>query len=181
MADSLYRRAIHWIDSFLGRALLRGLAVLVLVAGAGATWMGFTASWRSLRSLSWPAVEGRVIESEVRRVRRSWRPGVLYEYTLGAAQYRGNGIGYPVRGAPRDPGGVLAWGRERTEETVARLSPGTAVEVRYAPGDPRWSVIEPRFARATLIPLVAGVGFLALGVWMWRAKKRISDLDWSGV
>lgn len=181
MTDSLYRRAVTWVDGFLGRALLRGLAVLVLIAGTGATWMGVSAAGRSLRSLSWPTVEGRVLESEVRRLRRSWRPAIRYAYTLGDAQYQGNGMGYPVRGAPRDPGGVFAWSLERTEETVRRLPEGSAVTVHYAPGDPRWSVIEPTFAWATLIPLGAGLGFLALGVWLWRVKKRISDLDWSGV
>jgi hypothetical protein len=36
----------------------------------------------------------------------------------------------------------------------------------------RWEVI---------IPLGAGSGFIWLGVWLWRARKRLSDFDWSGM
>jgi hypothetical protein len=32
-----------------------------------------------------------------------------------------------------------------------------------------------------LLPLAAGVGFGWLGIWLWRARRRLSDYDWSGV
>ena len=44
-----------------------------------------------------------------------------------------------------------------------------------------WSLRTQGFTWGLLLPLAAGLGFSWIGIWLWRVRRRLSDLDWSGV
>ncbi len=180
MPPSRRSRALDWVDRTMGRFLLRGLAVLAILAGTGSTCMGAGSARRSLGAMLWPTVPGQVVESRVAGTRGSFQPWVKYAYRVGAVDYEGGAIGSPGRGF-EGRGGITSPSRARAERVAARFPSGTRVSVHHDPDDPRWSVVEPSFAWLSLFPLGVGLLFLVLGIGMWRTPRRLSDLDLSGV
>ncbi|HEX9893563.1 MAG TPA: hypothetical protein VGA78_06545 [Gemmatimonadales bacterium] len=43
------------------------------------------------------------------------------------------------------------------------------------------AILRQGFSWPLLMPLVAGLGFIWIGGWLWRVRRRLSEYDWSGM
>lgn len=55
---------------------------------------------------------------------------------------------------------------------IAGLAALSSIVLAVRAGGFRW---------ALLLPAGAGVGFCWIGLWLWRARRRLSEYDWSGL
>lgn len=152
---------------------------LLIFSGLG--WIGVTlmllyghAVWLGWRSAQWVEVTGVVEESrlvETRSVRTtnlSYRPEVIYEYTMNGEMQRGTRV---------DFAGSATVDRDFVEgELRTRYAPGAAVAVFVDPSDATQSVLMPGVPDKAAIFVGLGAALLAVAIWQLRALLR----DWEG-
>ena len=116
--------------------------------------------YQSLRSYTWPSVEGKIVAS---RVDREWHPGksptyyprISYVYLVGGKEYTGNVVFFSQYGTG-GPSGV--------QEIVDRYPEGKRVSVYYDPQDPQLAVLERGLQWASLALIVIGFIFAGVGL-----------------
>ena len=115
----------------------------------------------SLRSRSWPVVNGVITESHITysgtgSKRRSSGSHVTYRYGVNGKFYNGNIVSY----APD----IL----ESATGTVNRYPQGADVQVHYDPRDPATAVLDPGTGLTPLFALIGGVGCFGYAFWKNR-------------
>lgn len=163
-------------QSNAGRNGLVLLFGIFLIAGLTTTWpLLLRPATRLARAQSWPAVPCRIVSSEVGNVSTgegdSYRPFVLYRYTLAGREYRSNRITFaPATG-----------GKSAGARAVARqYRPGSAATCYVDPGDPTMAVLDRGFTPAMLFGLIP-LGFALMGtIGLGRILRRKAELPGTG-
>ncbi len=152
------------------RTRILTLNVLRLVFSAlavGLIIFGLFTMRETSRSRGWVRAGGRVISSSVNEYAgkgsTSYRPIVVYSYSVGAARYMSSRISFRPHGTTD---------RNEAARIAGRYGVGTSVDVFYDPQDPEQAVLE-RGVNPWL-PLIAGGAFsmLAVGMRMLRARAE---------
>jgi hypothetical protein len=163
---------------------MRGKMVKVIIGsilfavGVGVTIWGFSKLQSAKESLSWPRAEGRVLESNIERVRKTssrsrrkrrrgknrigtnrqsritYKANVFYEYSVKSNKYSSDKISF---------GDYSSSNQSHAQNIVNRYPRGKDVKVYYNPEDPQLAVLEPGVSWATYTPLGAGVFFILIG------------------
>lgn len=126
-----------------------------------------------LRSKSWPKVYGKILQSEITKVKRSetgsilskYRVVIQYEYTVNDISYKSQTLSYPDQAWQILNRGLRSQQSAKQLQTKYPIS--QSVEVHYNPKNPRQSVLEPVIFDMNLILmlmtlLVMGVFFAAM-------------------
>lgn len=147
------RRRNQWI--VVARTLgAFGCAVALIVLPIW--WLGYS---HGQASLSWPVVSGNIISSEVRSERAgrslTYRPVVRYRFRVDGREYSNTRVFFGNNASAREA---------EAQERAARYPAGRVVEVRYQPGRPEESVLEPGPAPDGWFVLAIGGAALALGL-----------------
>jgi hypothetical protein len=133
--------------------VLGGLGTWVFAAGARAAIFGRL-------SRNWPAVRGRVTESSVAETSQGARLAVRFTYEVDGVAHTGSTLGFASRGsrwiASKERDAIRAAAHEQ-------YAVGREVDVHYWPARPSVSVLEPGFYRTSLVLLVLGGAWLAIG------------------
>ncbi len=142
-----------------GRLLFSALALGLILAGL------YTMR-ESSRSRGWLKTGGTIVSSTVTEFNgksgRTYRPMVMYAYTVGAVRYMSSRINF----------GQLATSRRGSAEGyVTRYPAGRRVDVYYDPQDPEHAVLEP--AGNPWLWIGAGGVFAMLTVWMRILRGRL--------
>jgi len=147
--------------------------IMLALFGAFFTFVGIKGFITCRRARSWPAVEGKVVRSEVVRektqagdsVRWFYVPKVTYEYEVDGARYESDQIAF-VESHDVTP--------DQAQATVAQFPVGETVEAYYDPADPGEATLD-RSGTGTAIalmcvsPLVSAGGVLG-AVMAWPKK-----------
>ncbi len=151
------------------RGRIRALTMLRLVfsaASLGLIVLGLFTLREASRTRGWAKVDGRVVSSSVNsftgRNGTTWRPMVIYSYSVGAVRFMSSRISFrPTVSDTRD-GAV---------RQAARYPAGRAVTVFHDPQNPEQAVLEP--ARNPWLPIIAGGLFSMLAVGMRMLQARV--------
>jgi hypothetical protein len=124
--------------------------------------------FRSLAQLreaeGWPAIQGTVVESWVRRSETTdsdgsttyhYYPEIHYRYQLIGSEYQGNRISFGLK---------RGLNRPAAEKVVAKYPVGANVMIYYQPDKPDNAILERSVSRA---PLVMGIGFILAGIFFY--------------
>ncbi|WP_158407340.1 DUF3592 domain-containing protein [Megalodesulfovibrio gigas] len=177
------------------RRLVTWLIALVLLGCAVAGWLLFQqydllrqTRQRAAESLTWPSVQGVILESEVAETRipsgktsvQGWEALVQYEYVVDGVTYPGERIHY----------GYAPTRTRQDADTLAATYPaGQPAAVHYDPALPARSVLEPghvetldaELAQIRLVMAAATGGLLLMscipaGV-LWYTGRRRRQLE----
>ncbi len=181
-----------WLEPALAESVVDAAAEPYMVGGGwlvGLVFLGLGAFWvrkgigyrRTAESISgWPVIDGKVIESSIkRRVDKSsegpditrYIPQVRYAYMVGGVALEG----VTIRIGLADFGYTI---EQRARDHVGRYPAGTAVSVRYDPANPKMAVLEAGqvgggnkiFAGSIL--LVLGLCALVFAIWIGGLEVR---------
>ena len=135
-------------EKVVGLAIASACVLGLLAAGGRGVWKLGRDLPRARASSEWPAVEGRILESQLRNSVRNHRRHhrLTYEYRVGDELYHGERIAF--------------WNglfRNESRETHARYPEGARVTVYYDREAPTEAVLEPG------LPLASAVGATAVG------------------
>lgn len=119
-------------------------------------------------SALWPRAAGNVASSEVRQdyVRRKtvYRPQITYRFRVEGREHTGNRIFFGSSSFQRE---------EEAKEYAAKYPVGKAVEVRYQPGRPEMSILEPGLPRDSGFLFAIGASALLVGGFLsWIGFTR---------
>lgn len=141
---------------------------IILAIGVGVTIWGFSTLESAKESLSWPTVEGKVLQSDIERVRKissrrkkrkrksriSYQANIFYEYSVKSNKYSSDKISF---------GDYSSSSQSHARSIVNRYPKGKTVKVYYNPETPELAVLEPGVSWATYIPLGSGIFFILIG------------------
>jgi len=115
-------------------------------------------------SQAWPAVQGTVIESWVRRtestdddgsVSYSYYPEIQYQYQVMGSQYQGDKITFGLKSGGN---------RTKAEKAIAKYPTGANVTIYYQPDKPENAVLERSITKGLLF---SGILLILLGIFMY--------------
>ncbi len=128
---------------------------IFFLVGFGLLGYGVHSFYRGRQALSWPAVEGRLLECRLHENRDSdgntWEVKVRYCYTVAGREFEGTRVAFGYRGSST---------QEEHEGIFAKLQLGSRVMVHYQPSDPGDSVLAAGFNRSTFLILAFAVTWL---------------------
>ena len=132
------------------------MGAIFLAVGLGLIALWIVVRRKSSAIMTWPSSPGRVISSEVVRMRDTngnfiERPRIVYEYAGGGATHQGNRISF---GGPRSVG---------ARKCVARYPAGSTVQVFYDPAKPGSAVLERGGGGGASVLLIVGGVFAIIG------------------
>lgn len=138
---------------------------VVVLMGAGAIALGVQDVRTARDSLTWPAVDGRVMQTSIQTERSSrdsatagsvtYRPIVRYAYRVDGVAYEGQQISI---------GEYATADQADARRVVEQYPTGSAVRVYYRPGQPGEAVLEPGSHGVPWFFLVLGAVFLVVGL-----------------
>ncbi len=138
-----------------------------MLAATGVVWR---AIFLGRASRSWPSVEGRVVDLEIKSIQRgrqgvgSYRPTVRYAYTVGDREYRGRRI----RFTPRLMLDTQSFTQAAAAAELDGYFPGAAVRVYFDPRQPTRSVLRPGASRAQyFVGVACGLGAVLVAAALW--------------
>ncbi len=140
---------------------------LGLIFGIVGFCVMFFAGWPVLQkakaSVDWPTTKGVVVSAEVIRNRSddgvTYRPEVLFEYTVDGEKYQQNHIRYD--------GDVSTSSITYSNKMVRKYKPGTEVVVHYDPAEPTEAVLEPGTTWSSYFLIGFGAIFFLVGAAMF--------------
>ena len=115
-------------------------------------------------SQAWPAVQGTVAASWVRRkqstdddgsISESYYPEIQYQYQIMGNEYQGDKITF----GPKSGGN-----RTRAEKAIAKYPTGANVTVYYQPDKPETAVLERSITKGLLF---SGILMILLGIFLY--------------
>lgn len=133
-----------------------------IIIGALTLYFGGRSLWRAKESMTWPMVDGRIQNSEVRYRSGSKGGGtyhaeVLYTFAVDGKTHSGNMVAFGDYGTSNP---------SHARDIVERYPKDKAVNVWYLPADPDVCVLEPgRKGQAWAWPAI-GLLFLVMGALM---------------
>lgn len=149
------------------------LKIILNLFGVTATLAGLLVSlWAhgyskdAKASLSWPSVQGVVVESfedvhtsttssGSRPPMKSYIPVVRYSYQVDELDYTNDQISFASQNNAK---------RENAKATLSKYPVATELDVHYNPENPRKSILEPGTHRSTHIWFFLGLGMLITGL-----------------
>lgn len=130
------------------------LAVFFLV-GATIAGFGVRTVFQARESGGWPSVPGVIRSSTVKSESGSdgttYRPEVVYTYTVDGTEYTGSLIAYGLKGSSSS--------RSFAQHYDSKYPEGSAVPVAYDPARPQTSVLEPGVSKRAFILVAFGAVF----------------------
>ena len=161
-------------DRPLVRWARHAVFALFLFATSFVEWMMIQNLRTSLRSNSWPTVEGKVLKSEVAEDTSRGQPvysaDVEYDYAVRGTAYHG---------AIVRVGNMTTKSRKDAEEIVARFPAGKPVTVHYDQADPSACCLIPGTHWTHYLVVVTPVLFWIMSVGyfhqMWLNRKGRGD------
>ena len=129
----------------------------------------------SLKSISWPAVSGKIIESSVKQRKHTTSMSghsTVYSYDVTATfQYRVNGNLYESNNIRF--GGYTAKNPRLLDGTLSNYKAEKVVDVYYSPDNPSNSVLEPGFNKSIAFAIFAGCLFIILGILFYVYMPKL--------
>jgi hypothetical protein len=145
------------VNFFVG-ALFAGIGVYFLV-------QALAALYEARRSRHWPSTSGRVVESQVQKVRGVDGPGyraeISYVYTVAGHEYVGNRAAFANFMHSSWSG--------RAARVVRRFPKGACIAVFHDPDEPQESVLVTGFNRDVIGVSVLALALIVLGTWAMAA------------
>jgi len=134
--------------------------LLFLLGGILIFYKGSHDVYYSLRTYTWPSVEGKIVFSRVERV---WHPGqsptyypqIQYVYLVEGKEYRGKVVFFSEYGTGSTAG---------AQATIDKYPEGKIVAVYYNPKDPQNAVLERGLHWPSFALILFGLIFGAVGV-----------------
>ena len=127
------------------------ISVFFLV-GFGLLGYGLHSFYRGRQALSWPTVEGRLLECRLHENPDSdgttWVVKVQYSYSVAGREFNGKRIAFGYCGSSS---------YEEHQGIYQKLQSASRVVVHYQPGDPSDSVLAVGFNRSTFMLLAFAV------------------------
>jgi len=144
------------------------------------TFTGFILCIYGLRSLGasyavtrWPVVPARIVYSAVDSAASGgFRPRISYEFFLAGRRYLASGVDRPAATKEASTGAMAL---EQARAIVARYPVGLELLAGYDPANLGHAVLRPRFNWGTIPPVLLGAGFAAVGVMIWRQRRRARE------
>lgn len=125
--------------------------------GFGLLGYGVHSFHRGRQALSWPAVEGRLLECRLEENSDSegatWEVQVRYSYSVADREFEGKRVAFGYSGSST---------YEDHKGIYEKLQSGSRVMVHYKPSNPSDSVLAAGFNRSTFLILVFAVTWLLL-------------------
>lgn len=159
---SRWSRSLERVDGCLGRALLRVLAIPLLIGGLFGTWHGVDQLWTAWSARGWPAAQGEVVESRLRG--RAF--DVRYRYAVDGAALESTRVHV----------GQFSGMEGYARAIASRYPAGAPVNVYYDPARPSSAVLEHRVPWMSM--LLTAIGLVLLGgAWVAiRSRAGLSEL-----
>ena len=121
-------------------------------------------------STSWPSVQGKIIKSEVKKLRQGkinhkkigtrsprkrpqFLPDIEYTYEVNGQQFTGKQVAF-----------MTEYGKENAEQMTRKYAIGKMVTVFYNPKHPTHCTLEVGMSSSVYLLPIIGVGMLACGV-----------------
>ncbi len=147
------------------------LSLVFIVVGVGVAILGNGVLKNAKQSTDWPAVEGKVISSEVERNQKrsngksstTYHAEVLYDYVVEGTTYSGNKVVFG-QGGSSNPASARS--------IVNRYPRAKIVSVFYNPDTPDVSVLEPGATWQSYIMLGLGILFAGIGLLLPFGRMR---------
>jgi len=151
--------------------LTKLLPLAFMIAGAIAAYLGFRNIFLAKASASWPSSQGSIIASSVESYlsgnagsrNTAYHVNIQYRFAVGGATYTGHRVAYGATdyNDPKD-----------AYEMANSYRRGQKVSVYYHPENPKESLLKPGVhASAWFLPL-AGLVFLASGIFLPRLLNK---------
>lgn len=142
---------------------------LFFIVGFGLLGFGVNSLYRGRQALSWPSVEGRLLECRLHENSGSdsntWEVKVRYSYSVAGQKLEGNRVAFGYSGSST---------HEEHQGIYEKLTSGSGVMVHYKPDNPSDSVLAAGFNRSTLIILTFAITWLLFTTgftFMWTASS----------
>lgn len=150
---------------------------IFFLVGFGLLGYGVHSLYRGRQALSWPVVEGRLVECRLQENSDSdsttWAVKVRYSYSVTDREFEGDRLAFGYTGSST---------HEEHQGILDKLQSGSRVMVHYLPSDPRNSVLAAGFNRSTFFILAFAVtwllftsGFTVLWITSSGRDSRILD------
>lgn len=138
------------------------LPIALILAGLGSSLICYYNIKQGMATTSWPAVQGRLVDSNVKMkhscssAKKCYYVTMRYEYELGATVYDNDVISYSAN--------LVADTFDEAEELLTPYRAADHLTVHYNPEDPNESVLIPGFSFWDLLWIAAGIGMLIGGL-----------------
>jgi hypothetical protein len=154
--------------------VVRVFPVAVLLAGAGAAYVGIESMTLARSSNEWPSVNGTITRSGIERETRTsgtsrsttYRARVLYEYRVDGTAHSGDRISYGHYDTEKESDAA---------NVVARYPAGRPARVYYQPGNPVESVLEPGSGGVPWLLAALGLVFALVGTALAVVLPKFAD------
>ncbi|MGC4117488.1 MAG: DUF3592 domain-containing protein [Myxococcales bacterium] len=129
--------------------------------------------WREMRSVKWPSVPGRIVESRIQEVsfRRvaSYKPIIRFTFAVDGIEHVGNHVDFHLaeRASTKD---LLA-------PLLAKYPVGKDVKVFYDPGEPAFALLEPGIGGEQQGLYYLGLGFVTAGLVGFLLLARVGAVE----
>lgn len=145
------------------------MPIFAIVGILLAVLWGIPTARNATKSQQWPSVEGSITLSEMGTNYDSdddsvtYSAKVLYTYSAGGTERTGSTVAFGDYGSsdPTHAGGI-----------VNRYPAGSKVLVYYDPNNPSNSVLEPGATWSSFVGVIAGIVFLAIGIFGFVISLR---------
>lgn len=128
---------------------------IFFLVGFGLLGYGVHSFYRGWQALSWPAVEGRLLECRLQEDPGSegttWEVKVRYSYSVAGREFECKRVAFGYSGSST---------HEEHKGIYEKLQSGSRVMVHYQPSNPSDSVLAAGFNRSTFLILAFAVTWL---------------------
>jgi hypothetical protein len=128
---------------------------IFFLVGFGLLGYGVHSFYRGRQALSWPTVEGRLLECRLHENPDSdgttWEVKVRYSYSVAGGEFEGKRVAFGYSGSST---------HEEHQGIYEKLKSASRVMVRYQPSNPGSSVLAAGFNRSTFLILAFAVTWL---------------------
>ena len=143
-------------------------ALIAAAIGCWLTYRGVVRTWTVIASSGWPAVNGRVVNAEMKPCGKSGKPDchpvVKYEYEIDGRKYSGTVINPTKEGGYSEP---------EAKDLLDQFEKGRVVQVYYDPKDPGSAfLVHGRLVPSYPISIVVGMFFLVASVVVAKSRDR---------
>lgn len=137
------------------------MGAIFLAVGLGLVVLWFVVRNKAKASQSWPAAQGRVLSSELARIRDTdgtftEQPRIVYEYAVAGTSFQSTRVSF---------GGASNIGARKC---VERYPAGATVQVFYDPAKPASAVLERKANKGIILLPLLGAFLLIAGILLLK-------------
>ena len=160
--------SIH-IPSRIENTIVIIINVLFALVIATILWFQMEGFWLAYESLDWPAVDGRVLQSEVKKGSKGFYVKVRYSYLVDGENLENDTIAFGVFR-------YYSMKKSDAEKIVSKYSKDQGVKVVYDPAQPGVSCLERGgVGWEDTFVLVVMVGLVVTGLYIILKSKKGAD------